>query len=102
MLLKNFLVTATRTVCRLYGQVDSGHPIVVLARAREIVVSEWLVTCYRLRDVRSSARENLSRSPASSFASQGPARCEQFQLPPSSLKRSQRMPVLCPWCGAQA
>src|SRR5579864_446538 len=52
--------------------------------------------------VRSFARGNLSRSPVLSLASRDPAACEQFQLPPSSLKRSQRTPVLCPRFAGQA
>ena len=51
--------------------------------------------------VRSFAGENLSRSTALFLAS-GPAACEQSRLPPSWLKRSQRMRVLCPRFGGQA
>ena len=45
--------------------------------------------------IRSCARENLLRSSALSLASRVLAACERFQLPRSSLKRSQRMRALC-------
>src|SRR5215475_9871233 len=49
-----------------------------------------------IEDVRSCTRENLSRSPALALVSRDLAADEQFQLPLSLLKRSQRKPVLCP------
>jgi len=53
-------------------------------------------------DVRSCARESFSRSPALSLVSLDLVACEQFQLLPSSLKKLQRMIVLCPWFAGQA
>src|SRR5215469_8411474 len=49
-----------------------------------------------IENIRSCARENLSRSPALSLVSRDLAADEQSQLPPSLLKRSQRKPVLFP------
>jgi hypothetical protein len=55
-----------------------------------------------IEEVRNCARENLSRSPALSLASRDRVAYEQFQLPRSSLKKSQRKHVLYPLFAGQA
>src|SRR5215469_14465924 len=66
--------------------VDGGT-IVRFRVARHLPVAE---------DIRSCARENLSRSLVLCLVLWDLAADERFQLPLSLLKRSQRKPVLCP------